>query len=192
MEKRKLSKEELQLLQQAFCSYLNTGLQVIVNIDKIRDNEKGEMLSFSHTVSGVQVAFEGDMVIGIENNWCNFEDVMPILRPMDLTKKIIHNDVEITPIVELYKIATTEKDIPFTYDMSFNSGISYLEIFKTKILFVHCDELGFSYSQNNNPPFRRPLHVGNQRELFKMMYEWKLDVLGLLKLNLAKNYNEIK
>lgn len=106
-----------------------------------------------------------------------------ILRSMDLTKPIQVDGKEIIPIVELFNIGCgNNADI---YGVSIKQFSGYIKIstsieelrYLPKVNCFIYKSLG-DEGEEWNPPF-------NQLALFKKLYEWKMDVYGLIDLGLA-------
>lgn len=129
------------------------------------------------TDSGTLIITNGD-----EHHSLDIWPYKPLYRPMsDLTKPIIIEGKEVTPIVELAKIAFP-KD---TWRVFADS--SYMAISKTLKDFAFANGSFFSSDKNNCN-----IAVSNQPQLFQWLYKNKFDLHGLIEKSLAIDANTLE
>jgi len=103
----------------------------------------------------------------------------PLLLPLEmLTKTIVHNEVEIIPIVELAKINYTDhKD--YTFEVSEN--LCLVEIIGIANKTFGFNQLGDFWRLEGS----RSVGISKQLKLFELLHELHFDLYGLLGRNLA-------
>lgn len=126
----------------------------------------------------------------------------PILRKLDLTKKIKIDGVEVVPLIELYKLSNEtnyNKKLDCEFIESWGAG-KILKVFKDRAKdiyteFIYCngsfrkdtrycsgsDVFGF----NLDTPIRCNDKIHNQLQLFQWLYKNKFDLGGLIEKGLA-------
>jgi hypothetical protein len=120
-------------------------------------------------------------------DFSEIDEVDILLRPLsDLTKEIDHNGERFVPIVELCKIADIGIYQEF-YD--FDITETHIEIYTFMQCFGYNLEDSCFYYIGESDEYGM---VKNQLQLFQKLYEWKLDIHGLLEAGLAVNLNDIK
>lgn len=101
--------------------------------------------------------------------------IKPVLYPLEyLTKEIEHDGKMITPIVELAKIGTGEKECGVTNG---NLGTCYVNAKNEKKgFFIYHPKGYFIWQVGKNA---EPLIVKNQLELFQKLLEWHFNIFQL-------------
>lgn len=131
------------------------------------------------------------------------ESCKPLLYPLEmLTKTIVHNGVEIIPIVELYKISneyTYKTEIDYEFVLSWGKS-EILKVFhdreKDEYTEFIIGNLGFRkdrrYSKGHNVygvelphPIRVNEKIYNQFKINELLLEWHFDIHGLIPIGLA-------
>ena len=126
--------------------------------------------------------------------------VKPILRPLsDITKPIkvdgYNDSKEFVPIVELAKIGQTFQSqsidnwevTKVSKDFGYGHNQYYVQ-FKDNYVFGYHEKHGFYSSSNRN----KEMDINNQKELWKMLYKWHVDIHGLIEKNIAVDINTLK
>jgi len=171
--------------QQFLGASLHTGLKVC-HFDANRESEHICKIEIWHneevTISDGE--YEYDLLL---------DDITPILRPLsDLTKPITHNGETFVPMIKLLEM---ERSLGLTYaTLSMKvTRVSYNESGKFSTHNVEYTEpytnmddgiITFSYSEQfrrfgkvMSHPYRQPLSVGYQIDLFLKLIEWHFNIM---------------
>lgn len=155
-----------------------------------------ELLSID-LVSGCRVGdMDEDYNVGISQ-------FKPILHPLsDLTKEITHNGETFIPVVELAKIADCHYVfIPELGQIKtfIDTGCNVIQVHwkdEKENYFEMSTGIDESRFENDNDGITFTLGssyaIHNLFTLYQKMFEWKIDVLGLIDKDLAVDINTIK
>lgn len=137
----------------------------------------------------------------------------PILRPLsDLTKEIEVNGEKFVPIIELQNFETThflihcdskkiieqQKIIEvktFEYSEGNTHIVKYVEPYgnmENGIITFEYSEQFDRFGKAMLSPYRKPLGVGGQLQMFQKLFEWNFDVFNLIPQGLAIDTNLVE
>lgn len=154
--------------------------QGIFNLDSEYPNENAHKVGFIDNFYFNQGELSGSLKISEKFSF-DFEegDIEILLYPLEmLTKTIVHNGVEIIPIVELAKINYPDNR---DYFLEVNENLCLVEIIGITNKTFGFNQLGnFWCLESSNS-----IGVNNQLKLFEFLHELHFDLYGLLERNLA-------
>ncbi|MDR1346814.1 MAG: hypothetical protein LBJ63_00050 [Prevotellaceae bacterium] len=136
----------------------------------------------------VHCAGRGNLYIGTTFRAINIKYCKAVMRPLsDMYKTIIHNEIEIIPIVELAKIA-----FPNQLNYCHLKG-NYCDIFSSDKKYSYL----FRYEEKES--YFRLVYTGdfndmytNQHQLFDYLKKLKIDYRGLIESGLAIDANTLE
>lgn len=174
---------------EIFANYL--PYKVNLAVDTIYRGFTTELVISNHTNS---------LKNGMNINQAIEYEAKPKLRPLsDLTNPIKvdgYNDGnEFVPIVELAKIGQTFQSqsidnwevTKVSKDFGYGHNQYYVQ-FKDNYVFGYHEKHGFYSSSNRN----KEMDINNQKEIWKMLYKWHVDIHGLIEKNIAVDINTLK
>jgi len=145
--------------QEKFGAYSQyVGGRAIVNIEGIRDNEIGTITAASLKRDGVQVAFDGQPIIGDDENWCTVvEHCKLILKPMaEITEEDALHVAKIVKNID-WKFSRREDDnffIQFKCDYNDGKGGYWISINKYCEISYHLHLYNSGTQVEQQYPFR--------------------------------------
>jgi len=117
------------------------------------------------------------------NNWDL--EVKPILYPLEmLTKTIVHNGVEIIPIVEIAKISNSVNEILRIGDKKVICGFDFIDGSGEKMRFCYHKITNHFQLTYVDEDFRNDC-VLNQLQMFERLHEFHMDIHNLIGRGLA-------
>lgn len=168
------------LLQNVECSYLAyktekrrvksifTGLSKVDGIETTYIREKDSIL-------GDYIKFTG------KNNTEDLQFKLH-LHPLDLTKEIEHNGKKFIPLLELANICFASLNTQHRFVVVKNyidMGHEYAFLYKEEHKSFVC------YTEYNGKSYGYACVVTDQYEMFQKLFEWHIDMFGLIEADLA-------
>lgn len=151
-----------QLTLQHLAAYLPYGLQC-----EVVDNGTEKISTLTGLYSDGECVF-ADIVESEQG----FEHVTPLLRPLDqLTQPINEGGREFVPILELARMACPNEDWSFDGDRA--------KTWRHNFGFDSNSFWLYDFLSDEN------VTIYAQLELFQKLFEWKMDVFGLIESGLA-------